>query len=167
MTLTYNTSCYAGGILRGCLLCFTLASSGMPLRRHESTIGTSFNSPESALKAGRDEARPYISKHNNGRPANYWSPDPFQSIFTSRLMGCDLAFGEQLHHRRVKGRQVLRTAAAHPVSIAHHLLVHPVTASVADVVLDGVVARQRAAFYEVGRNEQPGSMADYRDRLTT
>src|SRR5258706_11576965 len=72
----------------------------------------------------------------------------------------NLAFREKLDHGRIEGRQVFGTAAGYPVTIANHLLVYPVATSVADIVLDGVVAGQCSASHKVRRDQQPGCMTD-------
>src|SRR2546430_6882364 len=67
---------------------------------------------------------------------------------------------EQLNHALIKGRDILRAAAADPVPVAHQLLVYPPGASIANIVLDRVIARQRPALGKACRDQQPGAMAD-------
>lgn len=56
--------------------------------------------------------------------------------------------GEEPDHLTVKGRDIAGLAAADPVLIAHNLLVQPLTAGVANVVPDGVIAGKGAAIHQ-------------------
>lgn len=57
------------------------------------------------------------------------------------------AASEELDHTTVEGGNVLRASTAHPVAIPYHFLIHPGTTRVADIILNGVVAGQCAAFH--------------------
>src|SRR5947209_3783800 len=81
------------------------------------------------------------------------------------LLQSDFAACEKFDHALVKGGQVFGTAAADPGAIAHHFLVNPVAACVADIVLDGVVAGQRFAFDKASGDQQPGAMTDHSNRF--
>src|SRR5260221_2553423 len=76
------------------------------------------------------------------------------------------ALREERDHRRIERRKILGAATCHPVAILDHLLVHPVPSGVANVVLEGRPARQRAAFDQTGRDQQPWRMTDGCDWLT-
>ena len=86
-------------------------------------------------------------------------------VSTTYVSGARFGFAEQRQHLAIEGRDVRRLAAAHPISVAHHFLVHPLGPGIAQVVLNGVITRQRAAFGEPGRDQQPRRVADKRNRL--
>src|SRR5437588_12213602 len=73
---------------------------------------------------------------------------------------------EKLDHGWVKGRQIFGAAAAHPVAIAYHFLINPLGTSIADIVLDGVIAGHSFTLDQASRNEQPWCMTDYGNRFT-
>src|SRR4051794_7343876 len=61
------------------------------------------------------------------------------AVVLDRLLDLDMAAGKQLKHRPVECRQIAGLLAGYPVAVHDDLLVHPVAAGIADVVLDGVV----------------------------
>ena len=64
-------------------------------------------------------------------------------------MLCYFGGGEELDHGGIEGWQVLWAAAGNPVAVVDDFLVNPVGTGVADVILDGIVARHGATSHEV------------------
>ena len=56
------------------------------------------------------------------------------------------AFCEQANHLAIKGRNVIRFAAADPIFVTQHLSVFPDSSAVADIILDRGPARQQMAM---------------------
>ena len=68
---------------------------------------------------------------------------PVHSVFRS---SCQLRFLKELDHGLVKRRNIVRTPAANPISIADSLFIFPIATRVANIILDRVVARKLAPF---------------------
>src|SRR5436305_1435160 len=73
-----------------------------------------------------------------------------------------LKFTEERDHCRIKHGQIFWATASDPVVIAYHLLIDPVPASIADIILNRVITGQCSPPHATGRNEQPGCMTDCR-----
>jgi hypothetical protein len=69
-------------------------------------------------------------------------------------------------HLAIERGNVVGLATRDPVLVDDDLLVLPLAAGTADVVLKGVVARESASLDELGRHEEPRRVADRGDRLT-
>src|SRR5262249_5575275 len=74
-------------------------------------------------------------------------------------------FGKHGDHLPVKCRKVLWATAGHQILIPYALLIPPVAACVADVVLDGRPACEFTPGNDLRRNQLPWGMTDRRDRL--
>ncbi len=64
-----------------------------------------------------------------------------------------LALCKKRDHGLVERRYIFGAAAADPVVITHHFLVHPLSSGVAYIVLNSVVARQSSANDQACRNQ--------------
>src|SRR5262249_28783610 len=67
---------------------------------------------------------------------------------------------EELEHLAVERGEVAGLTAGDKVAVNDHLLVNPARASVADIVLDGVVAGHGSASRDARRDQLPGGVAD-------
>src|SRR5579864_67224 len=73
--------------------------------------------------------------------------------------------GKQFDHRLIKSWDVARLPTGDPVGVFYDFTVQPVTAGIADVVLNSVVAGEPPAAHQVGGDENPRRMANDRHRL--
>src|SRR6266566_3676122 len=83
----------------------------------------------------------------------------------SARLGARPRLREERPHLAVERRDVIGLAARHPVPVDDHFGVLPLAAGAANVVLQGVVARQTTSLHQLRRHEQPRSVADRSDRL--
>ncbi len=68
---------------------------------------------------------------------------------------------KQLQHRSVECRNIVGLPATDPVFVQDRFLIGPITAGVADVVLNGEVAGEMATLDESGGEEWPGAVANH------
>src|SRR2546427_3257559 len=71
-------------------------------------------------------------------------------------------FTEKLKHLSIECRDIAGLSATDPIPVAHNFLIHPVSARVANVILDGVKAGQGAALDAISRNQEPWTVTNYR-----
>jgi len=55
-----------------------------------------------------------------------------------RSSGSARVLTEKVNHLPIECRDIARLAAADPIPVAHNFLIHPVSACVANVILDGM-----------------------------
>src|SRR5690242_7622622 len=73
--------------------------------------------------------------------------------------------GKKFEHLAIKCRDVVRLAAAHPITIDQHFSILPFGSGVAEIVLNGVIAGDLSSSHKSGRHQQPRPVADHRNRL--
>src|SRR5215207_2639655 len=86
------------------------------------------------------------------------------ALGTPRLLGV-LALGDLLDDLGAERRQVVWVAARDETLVGDDLLIHPLTARVADVRLQARVGSQCPTHYHVRLYQRPGTMADHTYRL--
>ena len=79
-----------------------------------------------------------------GAPGKMWTHQKVRDFLLSGL-GAGFALAEEREHFFVERGDVGGLATANPIGVANDFFILPVAASIADVVLDGVITGQCAA----------------------
>ena|SRR6266478_1311248 len=68
--------------------------------------------------------------------------------------------GEEGEHGLIEGREIAGLAAGDQIAVFDNLLIEPLAAGIADIILNRVVTREPSAADHISRNQEPGRVTD-------